>query len=216
MSISEMKKTLLVFLFFLIFMGVNAQTSIGLRGGISQSSLSYRPEIASFAYKVPGISTPTYSLVIEQFFTKNAGAQIEFQYLTTGYTGTDTINTGNETRFDYLKIPLLSNFYLGKSGRFHIKMGPHFGYLLRANDISRVLEGDLLIPTYGQEGDNPRKLMYGLTAGLGLSKLFGKSTLQGEVRYSYEFGRPESQNRIFDINFTHLEFTLAYLFQVIK
>lgn len=211
-----MKKNLLVFLFFLSFLGIKAQTSIGLRGGISQSSLSYRPEIASFSYKVPGISTPTYSLVIEQFFAKNAGAQIEFQYLTTGYTGTDTLNTGNETRFEYLKIPLLSNFYLGNSGRFHIKMGPHFGYLLKATDISRVQEGDLLIPTYGQEGDNPRKLMYGLTAGVGLSKLFGKSTLQGEVRYSYEFGRPESQNRIFDINFTHLEFTLAYLFRVIK
>lgn len=212
-----MTKSLLVpLLLFLSFSALEAQTSIGLRGGISQSSLSYRPEIASFSYRVPGVTTPTYSLVIEQFFAKNAGAQIEFQYLTTGYTGTDTLNTGNETRFDYLKIPFLSNFYLGNSGRFHIKMGPHFGYLLRAKDVARVLEGDLVIPTYGQEGDEPRKLMYGLTAGVGISKLFGKSTIQGEVRYSYEFGRPEGQNRIFDINFTHLEFTLAYLFQVIK
>lgn len=211
-----MTKSLLVFLFFMSIMEVRAQTSIGVRGGISQSSLSYRPEIASFTYKVPGISTPTYALVIEQFFVKNAGAQIEFQFFTTGYSGTDTLNTGNETRFDYLKIPFLSNFYLGNTGRFHIKMGPHFGYLLQAKDISRDQEGELLIPTYGQEGDHPRKLMYGLTAGVGVSKLFGKSTLQGEVRYSYEFGRPESQNRIFDINFTHLEFSFAYLFRVIK
>jgi hypothetical protein len=58
--------------------------------------------------------------------------------------------------------------------------------------------------------------MYGLTGGAGLSKLFGKHTLQGEVRYSYEFGNPEAQDRIFDINFTQLEFSLAYLFSVSK
>lgn len=210
------KTYLCIFSLLLIMVQVEAQTSVGIRGGISQSSLSYRPHIASVDYTVPGISTETYSLVIEQFFAKNAGAQIEFQSLTIGYTGTDTLNTGNETRFEYFKIPFLSNFYFGNTGRFHIKMGPHFGYLLNVRDVSRVREGELLIPTYGQPGDDPKTFMYGLTAGVGVSKLFGKSTVQGEVRFSYEFGRPESQNRIFDLNFTNLEFTLAYLFQVLK
>ncbi|HLW19157.1 MAG TPA: porin family protein [Cyclobacteriaceae bacterium] len=210
------KAAIITFLIGSAFLEIQAQTSVGFRGGLSQSAVSYRPAIASVSYKVPGISSPTYSLVIEQFFAKNAGAQIEFQYVTTGYTGTDTLNVGNETRFDYIKVPLLSNFYLGNSGRFHIKMGPHFGYLLDAREISRVSEGPLLIPTYGRPGDDPKRFMYGLTAGVGLSKLFGKSTLQAEVRYSYEFGRPESKGRIFDINFTNLEFTLAYLFQILK
>lgn len=210
------KTAILLFFLCVSFVGSHAQTSVGIRGGLSQSSVSYRPQIASLSYKVPGVSAPTYSVVVEQFFAKNAGAQIEFQWLTTGFTGTDTLNTGNETRFDYIKVPLLSNFYLGNSGRFHIKMGPHFGYLLGAKDVTRVNEGDLLIPTYGQPGDDPKKFMYGLTAGVGLSKLFGKSTIQAEVRYSYEFGRPESQNRIFEINFTNIEFTLSYLFRVLK
>jgi len=112
-----------IFLFsalFMFYLGAQAQTSIGLRGGMTQSSVSYRPAIASIDYKVPGITVPTYSFVIEQFFAKNAGAQIEFQWFTTGYTGTDTLNTGNESRFDYIKVPLLSNFYLGNTGRFHI------------------------------------------------------------------------------------------------
>ena len=210
------KVFLFVILMAAISLEVHAQTSAGIRGGVSISNVSYRPTIASMDYSVPGISTPTFSVVIEQFFAKHAGAQIEFQFITTGYEGTDTLNTGNETHFEYIKIPLLSNFYFGNTGRFHIKMGPHFGYLMEAKDVSRVIEGELLIPTYGQPGDEPKKLMYGLTAGVGISKLFGKSTLQGEVRYSYEFGRPESRNRIFDINFTNLEFTLAYLFQVFK
>ncbi|NHE59048.1 porin family protein [Cyclobacterium plantarum] len=207
------------FLFCIIFLscsGLSAQTSVGIKAGYTSSSASYRVTLGSFPRSVTGISAPSYSLVIEQFFEKNAGAQIEFQFLTTGYAATDTINMGNETQFDYLKIPILSNFYLGNSGRFHIKLGPHLGYLLEARDVNRVVEGELVIPTYGQAADQPRKIMYGLTAGVGLSKLFGKHTLQGEVRYSYEFGRPESQERIFDINFTQLEFSLAYLFRVLQ
>lgn len=192
------------------------QTSIGFRGGFSESSASYRRTLGSFPRSVSGVSAPTYSLVIEQFYEKNAGAQIEFQLLTTGYSGTDSINMGNETRFNYLKIPILSNFYLGNSGRFHIKLGPHIGYLLDVWEVSRVIEGNLVIPTYGQAGDDPRKLMYGLTGGVGISKLFGKHTLQAEARYSYEFGGPESQERIFDINFTQLEFTFSYLFRVLN
>jgi hypothetical protein len=203
-------------LFFLLSGNLLAQTSVGFRAGYTESSATYRVTLGSFPRTVTGVMAPTYSFVIEQFFEKNAGAQVEFQLLTTGYAATDTINIGNETRFDYLKIPILSNFYLGNSGRFHIKLGPHIGYLLDARDVSRVMEGELVIPTYGQPDDRPRKVMYGLTAGVGLSKLFGKHTLQGEVRYSYEFGRPESQERIFDINFTQLEFSLAYLFRVLE
>ncbi|SHM65044.1 Outer membrane protein beta-barrel domain-containing protein [Cyclobacterium lianum] len=207
---------ILLWIIFLCCCQVSAQTSIGIKAGYTSSSATYRVTLGSFPRSVTGITAPSYSLVIEQFFEKNAGAQIEFQWLTTGYAATDTINIGNETHFDYLKMPILSNFYLGNSGRFHIKLGPHLGYLLEARDLRREVEGELVIPTYGQPADRPRKIMYGLTAGVGLSKLFGKHTLQGEVRYSYEFGRPESQERIFDLNFTQLEFSLAYLFRVIQ
>ncbi len=213
-----MKAMKLVGLIALIFiaLGVQAQTSIGFKGGYTTSSGSYRITLGSFPRSLTGVTAPTYSFVIEQFFDKNAGAQIEFQFLTTGYAATDTINIGNEARFDYLKVPILSNFYLGNSGRFHIKLGPHIGYLLRAREISRPMEGNLVIPTYGRPEDDPNRIMYGLTGGVGLSKLFGRHTVQAEARFSYEFGRPESQNRIFDLNFTQLEFTLAYLFMVIK
>jgi hypothetical protein len=149
--------------FFLLFSFLSptnlaAQTSIGLKAGFTQSSATYRTSLGNFPRDVTGLIAPTYSLVIEQFYEKNAGAQIEFQLLTTGYSATDSVNMGNETRFSYLKVPLLSNFYLGNSGRFHIKLGPHIGYLLEANDVSRVMEGDLVIPTYGQEGMRQEKL----------------------------------------------------------
>jgi hypothetical protein len=196
---------------------VNGQTSFGIRGGYSVSSMSYRYSAGRPAVRTGGISAPTFAFVMEHFAGKNAGIQIEIQYLTLGYTQTDTLLVGtNQTELNYLKMPVLSNFYAGKGGRFHIKIGPHFGYLLNATDVQRDFEGPLFLPTYGTPEDNPRKFMYGLTAGAGLSKLFGKSTLEADLRFSYEFGRPETLDRIFDMNSTNIELTLTYLFRVAK
>ncbi|MCR9015208.1 porin family protein [Aquiflexum gelatinilyticum] len=196
---------------------VNGQTSFGIRGGYSVSSMSYRYSAGRPAVRTGGISAPTFAFVMEHFAGKNAGIQIEIQYLTLGYIQTDTLLVGtNQTELNYLKMPVLSNFYAGKGGRFHIKIGPHFGYLLNATDVQRDFEGPLFLPTYGTPEDNPRKFMYGLTAGAGLSKLFGKSTLEADLRFSYEFGRPETLDRIFDMNSTNIELTLTYLFRVAK
>ncbi|MCU0400431.1 MAG: PorT family protein, partial [Algoriphagus sp.] len=93
---------------------------------------------------------------------------------------------------------------------------PHLGRLLEATDVTRSYSGATPkeLPTFGQAADSPNKLMYGITAGAGISKLFGKSTLSAEARFAYDFTNPESQDRIFDMNSTNLEFTLAYLFRV--
>lgn len=196
---------------------VHGQTSFGIRGGYSVSSMSYQTSAGRPKISTSGISAPTFAFVMEHFSSKNAGIQIEVQYLTLGFSQTDTLLEGtNRTELNYLKMPVLSNFYVGKGGRFHIKIGPHFGYLLKATDVSRDFEGPLFLPTYGQAGDDPRRFMYGLTGGAGLSTLFGKSTLEGDLRFSYEFGRPETQDRIFDMTSTNIELTLTYLFQALK
>ncbi|MCH7402496.1 porin family protein [Belliella kenyensis] len=205
-----------VILLLLLTHELAAQTSVGFRGGYSISNVSYRASPGSRTERVGGVTAPTYSLVIEQFLAKNAGAQLEIQYLQLGYTQRDTLDRTNQSRLNYIKVPLMSNFYFGNRGRFHIKIGTHVGYLMSASDESREYEGSTLIPTYGGENDRPNKILYGLSAGAGLSNLFGKSTLAGEVRFSYDFNRLEAQNRIFDMTSTNLEVTLSYLFQVVK
>lgn len=208
------------------FMGfaAQAQLSVGIRGGLSYSGMSYRPTAAIPKVKAHGIkSAPTFGLAIEHFYKDHAGVELDIQYLTTGYIeydDEDLRTESNETQFHYLKIPFLSNFYFGKSGRFHLKMGPHFGYLLKAEDVRREFEPTNsnvpILPTYGQPGDDPKRFMYGLTAGAGISKVFGKSTIVAEVRAAYELGRPEGQDRIFDMSATNLEFTVSYLFKVLE
>lgn len=197
-----------------------AQTSIGIRGGYATSSYSYRPSPNNRPVSVEGLGKPTFALVFEHFNAKNAGLEVNFQLLSIGFSQINEPEEGelftNETQFDYLKVPILSSFFLGRSGRFQIKIGPHLGYLLQAKDIKREFSDATPseLPTFGNPGDNPRKVMYGLTAGAGISKLFGKSTISGEVRFAYDFTNPDSQDRIFDMSSTNLEFTLAYLFRI--
>lgn len=214
-----MNRVLLTGIFILASFATLAQTSVGIRGGYATSTYSYRPSPSSRATSVDGIGSPTFALVFEHFNSKNAGIEVNLQFLRIGFSQvekeSDPINT-NETQFDYLKIPILSSFFIGRSGRFQIKAGPHLGYMLQAKDITREYTDaiPIEIPSYGGADDKPRKLMYGLTAGAGISKLFGKSTLSGEVRFAYDFTNPERQDRIFDMSSTNLEFTLAYLFRI--
>jgi len=210
----------LIFLCFLLFpLIAYTQTSLGIRGGVSTSTYNYLPTPGSRNVEVPGLGGTTFALVFEYFSSKNAGIELNLQYIRMGFeqsNGDETNPLVNQTKLNYLKLPVLSSFFIGKSGRFQVKAGPHLGYLLNAEDIQREISDSTtpVLPTFGGPEDKPKKLMYGITAGAGISKLFGKSTLAGEVRFSYDFTNPESQDRVFDIYSTSLEFTLAYLFQI--
>ena len=202
----------------LIFLPIiaSAQLSVGIRGGYATSTYSYQATASTRSRSVDGIGAPTFALVVEYFNSKNAGVELDIQQLTLGFRQISEEEEINQTEFTYLKLPLLASFFAGRSGRFQIKMGPHFGYLLQAEDISREYSGAIIpeLPTYGQPEDHPRKLMYGITVGAGISKLFGKSTVGGDVRFSYDFTNPESRDRVYDMRSTNLEFTLVYLFRI--
>ena len=193
-----------------------AQLSIGIRGGLSSSSYSYQATAGTRVKKVEGVAAPTFALVVEYFDSKNAGVELNIQQLTLGFAQVNDAGKVNQTEFTYLKFPMLASIFAGRSGRFQIKFGPHFGLLRQVQDLTREYSGATPkeLPTFGQPADAPNKRMYGLTGGGGISKLFGKSTLSAEARFGYDFTNPESQDRVFEISSTNLEFTLAYLFRV--
>ena len=211
-----MVKKLLVLVFLLLPGLVWAQLSVGIRGGLSTSSYSYQTTAGTRVKKVDGIAAPTFALVLEYFDSKNAGVELNVQQITLGFNQVNDAGKVNQTEFTYLKFPVLASIFAGRSGRFQIKFGPHFGVLRQSEDLTREFSGATPkeLPTFGQPADSPKKGMYGLTGGAGISKLFGKSTLSAEARFAYDFTNPESQDRIFDMSSTNLEFTLAYLFRV--
>lgn len=206
-----------VLLFLLLLPGLCfSQLSVGIRGGVTSSSYSYQPAAGIRTRSVDGIGAPTFAFVAEYFNSKNAGIEVNIQKITLGFRQFNDSGEFNQTEFDYLKVPFLASFFAGRSGRFQVKFGPHIGYLLKARDVARNYSDGLFpqMPTYGAAADQPKTLMYGMTAGAGISKLFGKSTLSAEVRFAYDFTNPESQDRIYDLNSTNLELTLAYLFRI--
>lgn len=211
-----MNKILISIFLLTLPLGAFAQLSVGIRGGYSTSSYSYQGTASTRSTSVDRIGAPTFAVVVEYFNAKNAGVEFNAQQLTLGFRQFSQEENLNHTELTYLKMPLLASFFAGRSGRFQIKFGPHLGFLLKAEDVTREYSGATPpeLPTYGGSTDNPNKLMYGLTAGAGISKLFGKSTISGEVRFAYDFTNPESQDRIYDMNSTNLEFTLAYLFRI--
>lgn len=204
-----------VTLFFLPAIAT-AQLSFGIRGGMSTSSYSYQATAGTRSKNIEGIAAPTFAVVLEYFDSKNAGVELNLQQLKLGFAQVNDAGQVNQTEFTYLKIPILASIFAGRSGRFQIKFGPHFGVLRQAEDLKREFSGAIPkeLPTYGQPADSPNKRMYGLTGGAGISKLFGKSTLSAEARFAYDFTNPESQDRIFEMSSTNLEFTLAYLFRI--
>lgn len=211
-----MVKKLLILVLILLPGMVWAQLSLGIRGGLTTSSYSYQATAGTRVKKVEGTAAPTYAVVLEYFDSKNAGIELNIQQLTLGFKQVNDAGQVNQTEFTYLKFPILASIFAGRSGRFQIKFGPHFGLLRQVEDISREYSGATPkeLPTYGQPSDTPNKRMYGLTGGAGISKLFGKSTLSAEARFGYDFTNPESQDRIFEMSSTNLELTLAYLFRV--
>ncbi|OOG69403.1 outer membrane beta-barrel protein [Algoriphagus sp. A40] len=211
-----MFRILFVLILLVLPFGAFAQLSVGIRGGYATSSYSYQATASTRSASVDGIGAPTFAFVVEYFNSKNAGIELNVQQLTLGFRQFSIEEELNHTELTYLKFPLLASFFAGKSGRFQIKVGPHLGYLLKAEDITRDYSGATPpeLPTFGGASDNTNKFMYGITAGAGISKLFGKSTISGEVRFAYDFTNPESQDRIYDMNSTNLEFTLAYLFRI--
>ena len=211
-----MVKKLLILVLILLPGMAWAQLSLGIRGGLSSSSYSYQATAGTRIKKVEGIAAPTFAVVLEYFDSKNAGVELNIQQLTIGFNQVNDAGKVNQTEFSYLKFPILASIFAGRSGRFQIKFGPHFGLLRQVDDLTREYSGATPkeLPTFGQPSDTPNKRMYGLTGGAGISKLFGKSTLSAEARFAYDFTNPESQDRIFDMNSTNLEFTLAYLFRV--
>jgi hypothetical protein len=211
-----MYKKCFAFVLFLLPGLVWAQLSVGIRGGLATSSYSYQATAGTRVKKVDGIAAPTFALVLEYFDSKNAGVELNLQQITLGFAQVNDAGKVNQTEFSYLKFPILASIFAGRSGRFQIKFGPHFGVLRQAEDLTREYSGAIPkeLPTFGQPADTPNKRMYGLTGGAGISKLFGKSTLSAEARFAYDFTNPESQDRIFDMSSTNLEFTLAYLFRV--
>lgn len=152
---------------------VSAQARVGIKGGLNVSNLyidNIHDENARYGFNV-GL----YGQILSSDFF---AVQPELLYSTKGSKAFYE-DLGDQTvkyNFNYLDLPVLAVFKLGRSAEIHV--GPYVSYLLNAN-IS--YSGDIINGDDEIDKDDLKSYDYGLTGGFGLN--FGP--MQAGVRYNY-------------------------------
>ena len=152
-----------------------AQMRAGVKGGLNVSNLyidDIDDENARYGFNA-GIygqvfSTDAFAIQPELLFSTK-GSRAEYDGL---------IDQTVKYNLNYLDLPVLAVFKLGKSAEIHI--GPYASYLLDAN-VS--YSGDVANGSDDVDKDNLKSFDYGLAGGFGLN--FG--SLQVGARYNYGF-----------------------------
>ena len=136
--------------------------------------------------------------VYGQLFNSDAFAvQPEVNYSTKGNRVTfheGIIDQENKFNLNYIDVPVLAVFKLGKSVEIHA--GPYWAYLVGANIDT---DGDIDDSFYELDRDNFDNWDYGLVGGIG----FNFNNLQIGARYNYglnEIARSEGAKRLLGSN----------------
>jgi len=151
-----------------------AQARAGIKGGLNVSNLyidDIDDENARYGFNVgffgQVLSSETFAIQPELLYsTKGSKA----------FYDAGIINQTVKYNLNYLDLPVLAVFKLGKSAEIHV--GPYASYLLGAN-IS--YEGDISNGDDEIDKDNLKSFDYGLVGGFGLN--FG--AVQVGARYNY-------------------------------
>jgi hypothetical protein len=160
--------------------GAQAQRSprVGFKGGLNLSNL-YVNEVNDENARIGWHAGVYTQLLSSEVFA----IQPEINYSTKG-TGITFVNDLNNIDHDvkfninYLDIPILAVFKLGKAAEIHA--GPYWSYLLNAS--IRNMNGDSNNEFTSIDRDNFDNWDYGLVGGIGFN--FGKGAQFG-ARYNY-------------------------------
>lgn len=148
--------------------------SIGPMVGLSVANL--RGDIANNDWKTGATIGGFYN------YSSNSGLGFSGQLLYT-QMGAQIENKTNEIRLNYIQVPLLLTYFLGRRGesiRPKLFIGPNVNFLAAAKDKNGVsINGESSNSTY-------RPFDLGLTAGIGLNaRIQEKVWLNADVRYGH-------------------------------
>ncbi len=178
--------TVILFLFssLLIAQSAHAQNDrrMGIKGGLNATNLymnDINDENARFGFNLglygQILSSDVFAIQPELLYSTK-GARWE-------YTG--AIEQNIDFNINYLDLPVLAVFKLGKTAEIHA--GPYAGYLLSAKI---KYDGDLANGTDNVDRDDLNTIDYGLVGGLGLN--FG--AMQVGARYNYGLAKIASSD----------------------
>lgn len=143
-------------------------TRVGIKGGLSASTLFYDSQGVDNKKERIGFHAGIFSqLNLGEFLA----IQPELLYITKGASANYNVlgfNGKNTFKLNYAELPILVTFKLGQA--VELQVGPYVSYLLNSNINSN---GDFGTGTSPINRDNFNKIDYGLAGGINL--YFGKT-----------------------------------------
>jgi hypothetical protein len=186
----------------------NAQHFIGIREGVSTSSVSFNPS----RHDSSTFQTLNVGLVYKYYVTTWTGIQLGVNYAEKGFVLEDTTR-----RYHILEVPFLSQFH-AEIWRFRIlaNVGVYATYHLSAEETYTENEEEMR-RTYVFKGRDNR-FEYGMHFGGGIGFMLHPFEVQFEVGYQYGLSymlKPRyATERIMFTHFTQTIFSLAVLFKI--
>ena len=167
----------------------NAEYSIGVHGGVSASTILFRPSVGNMTPITNAcVLGGNGGLVFRYAEHKYCGLQVELNYLHRGWAEKNT-STGEaySRSLHYVEVPLMMHLNFGSPHwRWFFNLGPQLGYCVKDEGNSGVL-----VNGSGAAEYDPieQPFDWGLIAGTGVyCKTKKAGTYQLEIRFDFSFG----------------------------
>lgn len=165
---------------------------LGIKGGAVATRFQFNPSVRQSMY-----IGRTAGIQLRYEMERGASAQLEFNYVNTGWTEAFADNSLSYTRhLTYVEMPFLTQLYLEKSVvRLFVNLGPYIGFNL--SDRSSVSGTRFTnLQRLRQSMPVANRISWGLTGGPGLSfRLGGRHRLELEARATFSFADVWSNRR---------------------
>ena len=167
----------------------NAEYSIGVHGGVSASTILFRPSVENMTPITNAcVLGGNGGLVFRYAGHKYCALQVELNYLHRGWAEKNTSTGETFSRsMHYIEVPLMMHLNFGSpQWKWFFNLGPQIGYCVKDEGNSGVLVNGSGAAEYGPL---EQPFDWGLIAGTGLyCKTKKAGTYQLEIRFDYSFG----------------------------
>ena len=169
---------LILLLFLLMTISVNAQVHVGVIGGVNLASVNLDP--LEGGVEISNLTVFGIGGVIDYEFNESMALRFEPMYIQKGAKGSWNIFE-MEDKLSYIEIPILLKYSIGKGKiKPYLEAGPYIGFLLAGT--GKVSGGG-----YSEEEDikdATKSLDFGLGFGAGVSVPVSKNYIFLEARYA--------------------------------
>ena len=203
----KLRTIIIASLFIALPLAGEAQHFIGIKEGVSKSSVQFKPEQQKDSALIQWLNI---GLVYKYYNSPWVGLQTGLNYAERGFGRNDTLR-----KYKVIELPLLSQFhYETWHLRFMINAGVYASYVLSGEEICVVRKTTAKY----EFTDRDRRLEYGLHAGAGIGIIFKPFELQFEGGYQFSFSyvmEPKYKNEpILYTHFSRWMLSVALLFQL--